>query len=162
MDDLTARLQVNLNPVARTDRALGSVPYSIPIVENLAYIFGTLDLQLNVLFDESLSMPPADIETFDLNGGGLTNYNGEAVSFGHVKVIYLRNHSLVDSITMAPAPAAGWANFGAGRIIPPNSFEVFGSSGAGIVVPPGADTFRLTNGPTGPTQYDLVILGTNP
>jgi hypothetical protein len=160
MDDLTASLDVNFNPVGRVDRALGSVPYSIPIHEQLRFLFGAGALSIQQVFDDSRTMAPNDVEVFDLNAGGLTNYQGEVINFTKVKGIYIKNYSLIDTITVAPAAAAGWPGLGAGMKLVPDSFDIRGTrSAGGWAVVPGADVLQISNGPTGPTRFDIVIIG---
>ena len=158
LDDLSATAQVQFNPVGRTDRELGAVPYSVPIIETFRYVLGTGPGQINDFFDDQQSIAPNDVATFQFYGG-VMNYQGGVINFTKLKGIWIRNRSLIDPITVRPAAANGLTSFGTQMIIPPDSFDFRASRLNGWAVTAGNHILEILNGPTGPTTIDIVVAG---
>lgn len=164
MDDLTAQVQGKFSPAALLRRAFGDVPY-VPgaLNSNFQFSFGTGAKQANNLYDAKFTLAANATQDLDLNGGGLVNAFDQAFSITKIKVIYIFNASVVDTITFGAAPAnplLSITTLSGQERIPPGAFILKATpDAAGWVVAPGADTVRITNGPTGSTDVYVGILG---
>lgn len=125
---------------------------------------GTDDGEADSVFKTRLFLGPGASQTFDLSNGNLLNPIGEAVSFGHVKVLFFHNVSTQTWFIVGNASQAfeGWIS-GSGTVeIATEGITLQVNPGSGWEVIDGvSDSIRFQNPGLSSGSCDVVFSGTS-
>lgn len=146
---------------------LGSASFDLTQQAIVQFSPGTAVGQADLAFADRRTLAASATENLDL-AGALTDPLGAALTFGHVKAIYITaKKTNANGVVVGGAASNGFAGPFGGTTptvtIPPGGVLLLAHPGAGWAVTPAtADLLKITNGGgSSSVQYDVVIIGTS-
>jgi len=161
--DVTARVVGQYTSAS----GLGSASFTLDQQALAQFQPGTGAGKADLAFADRRTLAAAATENLDL-AGALTDPLGAALTFGHVKAIYVTAKSTnTNSVVVGGAASNGFAGPFGGTTptlsIPPGGFLLLTHPGAGwVVTPTSGDLLKVANSGAGTSvQYDVILIGTS-
>lgn len=146
---------------------LGSASFTLDQQALAQFSPGTGAGKADLAFADRRTLTASSTENLDL-AGALTDPLGAALTFGHVKAIYVVAKSTnTNNVVVGGAASNGFAGPFGGTTptvsIPPGGFLLLAHPGAGwTVTPTTGDLLKVANSAAGTSvQYDVIIIGTS-
>jgi hypothetical protein len=146
---------------------LGSASFELDQTALVQFAPGTGIGKADLAFADRRTLAASATENLDL-AGALVDPLGAALTFGHVKAIYITARSTnTNAVVVGGAASNGFAGPFGGTAptltIPPGGFLMLAHPGAGWTVTPATgDLLKIANAAAGTSvQYDVVIIGTS-
>lgn len=164
MDSLSGSVKTQFNMNATKTRDLGVISWPVNFTETLSLTSGIGANQVNEMFDDDRTLAGGANEELDLSGT-LLNAFGDTIAFVGVKLLYIKNNSATETLTVGGAAATAWEPWagaaGDAVKIPPGGFILWTNpSAAGWAVAAGVtDKLKILNSGGASTTYRIVILG---
>jgi hypothetical protein len=160
--DITGSLKVLLNLTHKKTLDLSEVSNKININQPFNFTYGTGANQINVLYQDTLSLADGANTTLNLyDSGTLTDAFGVALTMEALKLLYVKNNSDDANLLLLGGNSADigiCSNATDQIIIPPGGVFVWiNSSAAGLDITTNKN-LRLAHDGTGSTAMDVDIL----
>lgn len=146
---------------------LGSASFTLDQQALAQFAPGTGTGKADLAFADRRTLAASATENLDL-AGALTDPLGAALTFGHVKAIYVTAKAAnTNNVVVGGAATNGFGGPFGGTTptvsIPPGGFLLLAHPGAGWTVTPATgDLLKVANSAAGTSvQYDVIVIGTS-
>lgn len=164
----TIQALINLTSTSGLDLSTPSAKVDTPLVASIDFTTGVGANQINSWWSDTRTLANNTSESLDLNAasGGLTDAFGVGLQLARVKLLYIKNKSTTQTLSVGGAASNGFINWVGDATdivkIPPGGFLLLvapDATGFAVTAATG-DLLKIANGNAGAAaDYDIIIAG---